>query len=84
MKIEIKTIVDVPDDLLIDELRLSSACQIVFEEITQYAVMKHFEDATEWFAKDQSQIGNKAIADNHTFWGKKCRDLEWEFNEVKE
>lgn len=98
MKIKISTIIEIPDnELLNGDFRWGSAVQVVFDAITNYVSCCHFRDATKWCAKAKVKDDNDPLPDKdsetysshliykyHNFWGNTCDKLEWKYEEVKE
>ncbi|MCK5021537.1 MAG: hypothetical protein KAS32_31290 [Candidatus Peribacteraceae bacterium] len=86
MKIEIKTIIEIPDNCLIEGQEFAAAVQIIFDELTNYAVCRHLEDARKWEVESQDDVSgtNRMISQHHVTWGKLLDALNWDYKEVKE
>ncbi len=97
MKLKISTIIDIPEEYVFkeEEYRLSSAVQIVFDDITNYVTCKHLQDTTKWccIAKvdtdDEKEFNEKKndvnyrIYRHHKTWSEICEGLKWEYEEIK-
>ncbi|MCK5020922.1 MAG: hypothetical protein KAS32_28155 [Candidatus Peribacteraceae bacterium] len=86
MKVEITTVIEIPDDELVEGHEFASAVQIVADEITRYVPSKHLEDAIDWEIKSKDDLSgrNRMMSMHHVRWGKFLSKLKWNYKEVKE
>jgi hypothetical protein len=90
MQVKITTIIDIPDDQLLQgKYKFLSAKQFIFDAIGGYVACKHMQDKLEWKVK-ALKVKNTAdeetvniIADYHEMLHSLISKLNWDYEEIK-
>lgn len=78
MKVELKMVFDLPD---YQKNQLAYFHQDVFDNLINYAIIKHLQDSMTWMVEESKAEGESKIScghliESHTKWSDKIREAE--------
>ena len=86
MKIKISTIIDVPESALVKDAEFPSAIEFIFDMLTQYAEVKHLQEAMDYLVKAHRDATSPeySIFKYHNSCADICRNLDWKYEQQED
>lgn len=82
MKIKVSAEIEIPDQHLVKDYEFLSAVQMIFDEIFNYALVSHLEDARKWMTMTGYEEHKEVISKHHSAMADFCRTIDWKYEEM--